>query len=318
MKKHIGIIALAALVVGSLAMYTFAFQVDEQQDIVLVETFGEVTWTIIGRTDPGLKFKWPYPVQKVIRYDARGDVFEDTGDQVETRDKQNVIVTVFCAWRIADPALFHRAVSSDDPSEKVAIVEGRIRNIVRGAKSGVVGKHEMADFINTDPARMKLKEIEDDILARASVKVLEAYGVEIVHIGIKSLALPETVTAEVINANKAERQRDVSSYEHEGTAVATAIEQRALSDSKQIIAFAERKAKEIRSQGDQEAASIYSEYKDPEFANFLRAIEALKIELASRTIFVLDGSGLPWIRWFKDGPDIGPAKTTGTSNAGTE
>jgi len=318
MKKHIGILTLAALVVGSLAMYTFAFQVDEQQDIVLVETFGEVTRTIVGRDDPGLKFKWPYPVQKVVRYDARGDVFEDTGGQIETRDKQTVIVTAFCTWRIADPVLFHQAVRADDPDEKMILVEGRIRNIVRDAKGSVIGEHEMADFVNTDPTRMKLKQMEDEILTRASGKALTVYGVEIVHVGIKSLALPEVVTEEVINANKAERQRDVSRYEHEGDAVATAIKQRAQSDSDQIIGFANRKAKEIRSQGDREAAEVYSKYTDPEFANFLRSLEALRKELASRTIFILDGSGLPHIKWFKDGPGIGGAKTSETPKTGTK
>ncbi len=317
MKKHIGIITLAALVVVSLAMYTFAFQVDEQQDIVLVETFGKVTRTIIGRDDPGLKFKWPYPVQNIVRYDARGDVFEDTGDQVSTSDKQTIIVTAFCAWRIADPVQFHKAVKSDDPSEKVAVIESRIRNIVRSAKSGVVSSHEMADFINTDPLRMKLEEIEDKIEARAAGEVMKTFGVEIVDIGIKSFALPESVTEEVINASKAERQRDVSSYKAEGEAVATAIVQRATSDSQQIVDFAKRKAKEIRSRGDKAAAEVYAKYTDAEFANFLRALEALKVELAEKTIFVLDGTGLPHIRWFKDGPDIGRPKTDGTSDAGT-
>ncbi len=314
MRKHIGILALAVLVVGSLALNTIAFQVDENKDIVLIETFGKVTEEIVGRDAPGLNFKWPYPIQKVVRYDGRTSVFEDTGDQASTKDEQNLIVTMYCAWRIGNPREFHRSVNTDDFEEKVAKVQDRIRNLLRSAKKDVMGLHTMVDFINTDPQLMKLDQIEGEILASVRDKAMADYGVEIVRVGIKSLALPESVTEQVINAMKAGRQRDITSYQQEGEAVATAIEQRARSDRDQIMDFAERKANEIRSEGDQAAARYYTEFKDAEFANFLRVIESLKVELAHKTVFLLDGTGLPHIRWFKDGPNVGAADKTGTKD----
>ena len=304
MKKHIGVLALAVIVVGSLAVYTFAYQVDEQKDIVLIETFGRVTREIVGRDDPGLRFKWPWPIEKVIRYDGRVSVFEDTGDEANTKDKQNLLMTVYCAWRIAEPGVFHRRIKIDDPDEKMTQVEDRIRKLVRSAKKDVMGERNMADFINTNPDLMKLVEIEGDILTRVRAQARADYGVEIVRVGIRGLGLPEEVTKKVIDAMKAERQRDVSSFEQEGEAMAKAIVQRAESDRKQILAFADRKANEIRSEGDQAAARYYKKFANAEFSIFLRKLESLKVELADKTVFLLDGSALPHIRWFKDGPSV--------------
>jgi len=320
MRKHIAMISLAALVVGLLAMYTFAFQVDEQKDIVLIETFGEVTWTIVGRHDPGLKVKWPYPIQKVVRYDGRVSVFEDTGDQASTADKQNLLVTVYCAWQIDEknPARFHQSVKADDPEGKMARVQEGIRGLVRDAKKKTMGKHNMVDFINTDPRLMKLDTIEDEILSRVHDQAKNDYGVKIVRVGIKSLGLPETVTAKVIDAMKAERQRDVNMYTQEGESLATAIKERAKSDSAQILAFAERKANAIRSQGAQAAARYYVRFKDARFSTFLRELESLKVELARKTVFLLDGSALSHMRWFRDGPDLGPVKPGSGTTEGTE
>jgi len=310
MKKHVGVLVLAGLVVGSLAVYTFAYQVDEKTDIVLIETFGEITRETIGRDDPGLKFKWPYPVEKVVRYDSRTSVFEDTGDQATTRDDQSLLVTVYCAWRIAKPATFHSAIDADNPDEKMAKVEKRLRAIVRSKKLDIVSKHDMTEFINTDPTLMQLEKIEGEILARVRDETEDSYGVEIVGIGIRNLGLPKSVTVKVIDNMKEERQEEVKSLESDGHSAATAIEERARSDRDQILAFAERKGKEIRTEGDQAAAKYYRRFEaSPEFSIFLRKLESLKVELAEKTVFLLDGSALPQVRWFKDGPSVEPDKT---------
>ena len=329
MKKHIRVLVLAGLVVGSLAVYTFAYQVDQQQDIVLIETFGKVTREIIGSKNPGLKFKWPYPFQKVIRYDSRVSVFEDTGDEATTKDKQNVLVTVYCAWRIAKPAAFHQVVKISDPEEKMAKVEELLRNLVRSAKKDVVGEHEMVDFINTSPDLMKLDEIEDEILnglaarpgapARPGVgeQALKDYSVEIVRVGIKSLSLPEAVTQKVIDAMKTERQKDIQQYETTGRTDADNITQLAESDRDLILAFAKRAAVRIRSGGDEAVKDLYREFKDVDFATFLRICESVEKELAEKTVFVLDGSQLPHIRWLWQGPPTGGMTGKGPGEAET-
>ena len=313
MKKHVGMIVLAVLIIGALLIYTITYQVDELRDIVLIETFGKVTSERIGSQDAGLKLKWPWPIQRVIRYDSRVFLFEDTSDEVPTNDVQNLLVTMYCAWRIEQPSKFHRAIGARTADEKVSQARQRVQELLRSKKKDVVGRHNMAEFINTDADEMRLGDMEKEMLKLVRQQALNDYGIRIVRVGIKSLALPQEVTSSVINAMKTERQRAVEQYEAQGEAQAVAIEERAKAAAQQILAFADRKAKEIRSQGDQAAAKYYAKFTEfPELSIFLRRLESLKIILAGKSVFLLDGSELPAIRWLREGPSLStPATQSG-------
>jgi len=124
-------------------------------------------------------------------------------------------------------------------------------------------------------------------------------------VGIKTLGLPESVSDKVIQAMKDERRKEASRYETAGKAEAMAITERAKEASEQILAFANRKASEIRAQGDQAAAEEYKKFgEDWQLAAFLRSLESLKTELQGRTIFLLDGSAVPGVKYFREGPSL--------------
>lgn len=325
MKKHIAIILLGVLIVGGLLTYTFAYQVDELKDIVIIETFGKVTRTLVGREEgsAGLHVKWPSPFEKVIRYDARGFVFEGTHTNLNTSDKQLVIVTAYCHWRISDAKRFHTAFRDDNPDKKVERVQAKLKEMLSKSVGETIAQYDLSVFINTDPTKMKLEKVEKSILEGTEGKegfaapAMRDYGVEIVRLGITRLDLPEEVTKEVINAMKEERQRDVKRYESGGKAEAEAIVARAQAARDQIMAFANRKAKNIKTEGDKAAAEYYKQFRtNPQFAIFLRSLESLKKELAEKSTIILDGSRVPAVRWILDGPSVGPAPrgTTAGSN----
>lgn len=298
MKTHYGMFLLALLVVVLLLASTVAYTVDFTE-YALIKTFGQTTAEINGREQAGLKLKWPWPVQRLVRYDARTALFEDTANEVATSDKQNLLVTMYCAWRIADPALFNRTITT------AASAQDRLRDLLRSAKKDVVGRHRMEDLINTDPDKMLIAQIEDSVLQTVRAQTMDTYGVEVVRVGIKSLGLPKEVTAVVIEAMKEERQRDVRKFEAAGEAQATAIRERAKAASDQILAFANRKAAEIRSEGDRAAATYYKEFaRNERFSMFLRSLESLKTELAAKTVILLDGSELPAAGFFRTGPSL--------------
>jgi membrane protease subunit HflC len=300
MKTHYGMFLLALLVVALLLVSTVAYTVDFTE-YALIKTFGQTTARIDGREQAGLKFKWPWPVQRLVRYDARTAVFEDTANEVATSDKQNLLVTMYCAWRIADPDRFNRTIVTAGAAQE------RLRDLLRAAKKDVVGRHQMQDLINTDPTKMLIPQIEEEVLAAVREPARDTYGAEVVRVGIKSLGLPKEVTAVVIEAMKEERQRDVRKFEAAGEAQATAIRERAKSASGQILAFANRKAAEIRSEGDRAAATYYKEFaRNEPFSMFLRSLESLKVELASKTVILLDGSELPAVQFFRTGPSLKP------------
>ena len=293
----VAILVLAGVVVAGLLTWMVAFEVNFTE-YVLVQTFGETTAVLDGKTDAGLRFKWPL-VQTIERYDARTHVFEDTMNELSTNDKQNVILTTYCAWRITDPVKFQTNIGEMDSAE------ARIRTKLRSRKSAVIGRRNMADLVNTDPQKMRIGDIEEEILSQVSAEAERDYGVEVVRVGIKSLGLPVAVSEKVIEAMKEERQREAATFESAGEAQAEAIRERARAAAQKILAFAQRKAGEIRSEGDRDAAKLYRQFeKNWQLAAYLRTLEALRTELEGRSIFLLDGSELPAVKYFRDGPSL--------------
>jgi len=296
MRKHVGMLVLAVSVAAVLLLMTVAYSVDELQDIVLVKTFGRITAVYQGTEDAGLRFKWPWPIQRLVVYDRRTSVFEDTSSEVPTRDKQNMLVTMYCAWRIGEAEKFHRKIEDRQAAQE------RLRDLLRNYKKDVVGKHDMADFVNTNPEEMKIEGIEKEIFDRVQAEARQSYGIEVVRVGLKSLALPEQVTTAVIDSMKEERQDKVRRLRSEGEAIATAIVERAKAARAKIRHFAERKAEEIRSEGYYAASKYYELYGDDyELSMFLRGLDSLKIWLKERSVILMDPSMFPMVQWMRTG-----------------
>ena len=180
----------------------------------------------------------------------------------------------------------------------------------------MIGRRNMADLVNTDPAKMQIPQIEREIKDAIANEVLRDYGIEITMVGVKTLGLPTTVSEKVIASMKAERQREAQNYQSAGKAEATAISERAKAASEQIIAFAKRKAGEIRAEGDAAAAAQYKKFQENwQLAAYLRMLESLKIELQGRSIIMLDPSTIPALDFFRKGPKLPEAAEAQTGIA---
>jgi len=313
MKKNIGMFLLAALVVAALLLSTIAFTVDELKDIVVVKTFGRVTSVYEGAKDAGLKFKWPWPIQRLLRYDARTFTLEDPPyAELQTRDQQNILITMYCTWRIKDPEKFHRTIVTEAKATK------NIRDRLSAHKNNVLGRYTLDSLVNTDPAKMKIAQIEQEVLEPLRQEMSDQYGVEIRSVGMKALGLPQVVSNAVIEMQKTEREEFVQQYKAAGEALATAIRARADRASKQILAFAAGKAMKIRAEGDSAAAKYYRKYAANErLGMFLRTLESLRA-LKDNTQIVLDGTQLPGADYFRDGPSLPKLPSTMPTGQGAK
>ena len=316
MRKHGWIVFLLTVVVVLMLFYTVAFTVSYRQTAV-VKTFGKAEEVIYGEKDAGLHWKWPWPIQRLVRYDARMFIFEDTYTETGTNDKQNILVSVFCGWRIKDADTFIRAIRGQ---AKVKDCEEWLRKSLRDAKGDVIANHSLADFINTDPDKMRLTDIENEILTKIKGSALREYGVEVVTVGIKSMGLPPNVTKKVIDNMQAERKTEADTYRASGNAVADTIRERAKTARNQILAFADAKAELIRAEGEREAAKYYKTFKEnEEFAIFLRELKFLTETLTQNSVVVLDSTMLRSVGYFKDGaPDLPVEKPAGDASNKTE
>ena len=313
MKRHAGILVLALLIVAALLMSTVCYQVDELRDVVMVSTFskfGEPIWGpgregVVGRVAPGLHFKAPWPLQILVRYDARTFVFEDVYKQLQTKDDQVMLVTSYCSWRIRDPKKFFEATQGGT----IRKAQEMIRLRLQGRKNGILKQHAMRDLINTDPGKMLLEQIEEEILAGVREDIESTYGVEVLATRIKVWGFPKPIIASVIEAQKEERRTEAQRFKSIGDAQAQAIRERAKGAAKKIIAFANRKAAEIRSEGDRAAAVHYQKFEqNRELALYLRTLEATRKALKDHTTFWLDADNFAPARFLRDGPSLEPFK----------
>jgi membrane protease subunit HflC len=289
---------VGTLVVVILVVYMFAFQV-RYDEVAVLTTFEEVKdeqKDIIR--EPGLCFRLPWPIQRVIKYSTRLQVLEDQIEEQQTSDEKAVIIRTYLAWRISDPLRFFESLETTQRADE------QLNILLRGEARGLISKFSFDQLVNTDTSKLKLGEMERLAAERLQERVNEAkYGITIEKVGVRRLVLPQKTTESVFETMKKTRQRMAENARQEGQAQAAAIKSEAESASKRMLAFAERHAQAIRSKGDREAATHYEKFaKDQDFAIFLREMEALQKMLSSNTTFVLDAKSIGVLTWFKNNP----------------
>ena len=296
--KNFAVVILVFLIIAVMGLYLVSFQV-RQTESALVLTFGQATKQI---TEPGWNWKWPAPIQTLVKYDSRPMFFDGVEEETTTKGSEPIIVQSYIYWRIAEPKKFREAVRDVAGAEKI------LKSRLRDAQNKVVGKHYFSEFVNTDRSQIKFGDIESEMAAVLATPVKEAYGISIETVGLKMLKVSEKVTEDVFARMRADRNRKKMAIEAQGNADATRIRSDAGSKVVELMAAAEARAKAIRGSGDAEAAQYYKMLEaDPEFAMFLREIETLKKTLKERTTVVLPADAEPF-KLLKAMPVIEPKK----------
>ena len=79
--KNIAVIGLVVIILVVLLLSFISFQVSETE-CALVMTFGKPKREII---EPGWNWRWPIPIQTVVKYDARPRVYEGVIEETTTK-----------------------------------------------------------------------------------------------------------------------------------------------------------------------------------------------------------------------------------------
>ena len=284
--KHVPTLLLGLAVAAILLIAVFSFQLN-QTETAVVTTFGRPAQV----TEPGLHFRWPFPFQRIYRFDKRIRSFEGGAGKLEetiTKDNHNIIVGIYVDFRISQPEQFFRTF------ENITRAEDDLNSWMRSAKKTAIGKYNFSQLVNTDPAKMCLVEIQEQILAELRSKS-SGYGLEILRVGINTINVPQDVSAKVFERMIAERKLIADRYLAEGDAEAKKIRIAADRERTIRLADAEAKAKEIRAEGDAEAARSYAVFQqNPELAKFLRKLDSLRQIVPGRTTLVLDTDTAPF------------------------
>jgi membrane protease subunit HflC len=279
-------VLIAVVVVTILGCAMFSFQVAGNESAVLTR-FGSPVRTL---AEPGLYFKWPWPVDTVNRFDARLAFYDTRLSEALTQDKRNVILPVFVAWRVADPLKFLQALGTP------AAAPSKLDSLATSARNALLGRYDFAELVSTDPAKLKLAELETRLAEAIRPQALSAFGIAIEQVGLKRIALPETNTLYVFERMKAERGQYAAKFRAEGRREAEELRARTDAERTVLLADAQKFAEETRGQAEADAARIYAEAhaQDPGFYTFLRELETLRKVARENTTLILDTDTAPF------------------------
>lgn len=277
---------IALVVVGILGFAMCSFQVASNEGVVLTR-LGSPVKTL---TEPGLYAKWPSPIDAVNRFDLRLQFLDTRLSEALTQDKRNVILPMFLAWRIADPLKFLQAVGTP------AAVPAKLDSLATSARNALLGRTDFAELVSTDPARLKINALEQQLASTLQPQALAAFGIAIEQVGFKRIALPEANTLYVFERMRAERGQYAARYRAEGRREAEELRAKTDAEKAVLVASAQKYAEETRGRAEADAARIYAEAhaQDPQFFRFVRELETLRKTARENTTLILDTDTAPF------------------------
>jgi len=292
MKSVPTLIAAIVLAVALLG-YMCTFQV-RSTEVAILKTFGQARQEpiVVDENDrsffAGLHFKWPTPIQTVVKYDRRLRLLEDRIEETPTDDDRQIIVTTFTAWTISDPYKFHTRYRTIPEGESA------LRDRIRSYKKAVIGRHNFSEFVSDDPAERNMAGIEKEIRDLIARDTAESFGVEVRLFGIKQIGLPASVSQEVFNAMKADKEKKANTFKSQGNAEGERILAEAEASAQRIRSVVDRKVSSIKSAGLEEVGKIYRQFeKHQELRIFLDQLQALEQILRSRAELFMDAEFAP-------------------------
>jgi membrane protease subunit HflC len=285
MKRNAGMIILGLLIAGLFVLLQVVFIV-RQGDAAVLTRLGRPVAAIV---DPGLYRRWPWPVEKVYRYDNRTHILEGSFEEALTRDGKNVLAGLYAGWRIRDPIRFIERVGT------IERAESNLDGLLRTHKNSLLGQYTFSNLVNVDAKQVMLDEIERRVLDEVRPAALARYGVDVQFVGVRRLGLPEAITESVFERMRAERQELADRYRSEGEGAAIKIRAQADSERDKLLAQADADAKRIRAEGDAAATEFYQVFeKSPDLAMFLRKLEVLEDTLKEKATVVLSADTEPF------------------------
>ncbi len=274
--NRIGIFVAGALLVIIILASTL-FVVDQRQ-FAVVYALGEIKDV---KSEPGLKFKLPAPLQNVVFLDRRIQTLDSVESRpIFTAEKKSLVIDWLVKWRITDPRQFIRNNGTD-----IRNIENRLSPIVQAALNEEVTKRTVGAVLSTEREKVMqgvIQRLADDA---------KAFGIVIIDVRIKRVDFSASITESVYRRMESERKRVANELRSTGFADSEKIRADADRQREVIVAEAYRDAQKVKGEGDAKASTIYAEAfgKDPQFAQFYRSLEAYRTTFRSKTdVMVLD------------------------------
>lgn len=279
------IVVLLLLIVGNVV-----FTVDQTEQAFLV-TLGIPQADLLK---PGLNFKLPYPIQKVVVMSretfsltigyTESESGEVTANQRESKmitgDENIILVDLEVQYRITDPIAY--TFNTENPT-------GILRNISSAALRGIIGSSTVDDALTDGRARIinDIREHVSDAINKYDL------GISVVGVNLQDVNLPNDEVSQAfkqVNDAREERMTKINEANQHKNKVTNDI----LGEIEAITNDAlGQKAERVKAANGDVAKfnAIYEEYKNSK--NITRdrlTIETLEAILPGAKIYIMDDS----------------------------
>lgn len=270
-RKWLGV--AAALLFCYLTFYSV-----RETEFALITQFGRPLYAV---SDAGLHMKWFF--QSVTSFDRRLNLYNPRPSEFLTRDKKNLVIESYVAWRIDDPRRFVETVGNPGAAEL------RLHDIVWSGLSVAVGSQDFESIVTADPSRRTFHSVLDKLVEATDANALNQYGIRVVDVRIKRLSLPEQNRQSVFARMRAERERIARQYRAEGEEQALRIRAEADRQREEIVSAAYKEAEKIKGEGDAESARVHGAAysKNPRLYKLLRTLESYKKVFDDKTTAII-------------------------------
>ncbi len=242
---------LAGLIVA-VAFAAACLTMVEPGEALVVTAFGDPVRVL---TAPGLALRWPAPFESVVPIDVRLRTTSTGLHDVGTRDGLRILIQAYVEWRVPrDPVHLVQYLRSvrNVPDEAAE----QLRSYAGSSLEVVAAQFDLAQLVNTDPARVQLDAFEAALRARLGPQVLATYGIDILQVGVERLTLPSDTLEATVTRMTAERNTVADRVTAEGDRAASKIRSDADRDARIVVADAHAEAARIEAKSRLDAATI--------------------------------------------------------------
>ena len=264
-------------VLGIILFSSSIFYVDQRERVLLLR-LGQIER---ANYTPGIHFKIPL-LNEIKRFDGRTLTLDVKPEEYLTGEKKKLLVDSFILWRVSNVSTYYTALGGNTSRAGL-----RLFNIVNNALRDAFAKRTVQDVVAGDRREM----VEN--IRNSTNNAIKNFGIEVVNIRIKRIDFPSEINNRVFARMKSEREREAKELRAEGAEAAEKI--RASADRQRIIilADADRRAQELRGNGEALATETYAHAygQNRNFYSLYRRLTAYQNVFTNEDILVIEPKG---------------------------
>ncbi|WP_076415742.1 protease modulator HflC [Shewanella sp. UCD-KL12] len=261
---------LVAIIAAVLvAVFLSSILVVNEGERAIVSRFGKILKDegVTRIYEPGLHLKIPM-IDKIKYLDSRIQTMDGAADRFVTSEKKDLMVDSYVKWRIKDHEKYYLSTNGGIKANAESLLQRKINNDLRTE----FGRRTIKEIVSGSR-----DELQEDALRNAA-ESSEDLGIEVVDVRVKQINLPSNVSSSIYQRMRAERNAVAKEHRAQGMEQSEIIKAKTDANVTILLADAQRRALEVRGEGDATAAKIYADTfsQDPEFYSFVRSLEAYK------------------------------------------